>query len=469
MNAAHFLRLYHQSSQKIVNELEHYSDDVAVDFVETASAADTEDILKEHGLRLLWDTFYNSDFIRSLLILDFFKSSKVFEEESLYYFKSQLIEKACEIIISGNECDVIPAIFHNQECANFLLDQIEIILPSKRLGIALPALARFYSKLDNSNNGILPLYLFIEKDSNFCEFPQLRQLKAGTDDFRADLNKFKAQFKQIISAELLRNLETAKDVEIEVLRQLELDENVIETITDKVTEFKAKGTYAKMKLELSDLFDKLMKSIQTAIRSNEINIDEALRIRKDSVYTLLAVSPNPTDIESLLPPLWQILKNKSNIIFTIHQNELNALNSKKGNDPIASRLYLAILLIRELFESDQNVLSIVSELSKMFMDAWISDIQKTFTYLSELHSQIFSLSWLSAQFIGLNVDFKDAELVISSLGFHYQEIKTKYYSQAALLSGLFESEKVPSPALKSTEVSEARQQQRELLPHFISL
>jgi len=207
-----------------------------------------------------------------------------------------------------------------------------------------------------------------------------------------------------------------------------------------------------------------MKSIQASIRANETKIDESLQSKKDSVYTLLLPS-NPKDIQNILQVLLQTLRNKSNIIFTIHRNELAALNSKKESNPIGSRLYLAILLIRKLFEGDHDALgSIISELLQMIMDAWISNLQQTFTQLKELNNDFFALSWLSNHFTGLSVRYEDAEIVLASLGFCVQELKTKYSNQAALLSGLFESERV---ALKSSEVDEPKS--TNLLTHFISL
>ena len=474
LNAAHFLRLYNQSSQAIATELKHYSNFTCSEVDETIEESNLDcvtEILKKHGLRLLWDAFYNSEFLRSLLILEFLKSSNLLCDESLDYFKKQLIEKVSKAILGGFECgnDVLSAVFLSPEYANSLLIEIKFSLSSKNIQAALPSLAQFYSKLGNINRDRSPFHLFTEKDSNYCEFPHLKQIKTDAVNLCADLNGFKAQLKEFVTEQLLKSLETStEDTNVEILRQLEIDEKVIKTITDKISEFKIKGTSEKLKFELFELFDKLMKSIQTTVRTNEIKFDEALQNRTDSVCALLIESSNP-DIDPLLPTLLQTLQNKANIIFTIHRNELAALNSKRENNPIGSRLYLAIVLIRKLFKDKQVLFEpIISELINIFLDAWISDINSAFNNLRAKHEELLSLSWLSIHFINLNVNANEIETILSSLGFSTQEIKSKYFDQAALLSGLVEPEKAPSPPLKASQVTETNAHE-QLLPHFISL
>ena len=484
LNSAHFLRLYNQSSQKVIEEFKESAKSEIIDFVKESkesSESDTTDILQVHGLRLLWDAFYNSEFLRSVLISRFLKSTNLFKMESLKYFEDQFIEKIYKIIMNANEgsvdeLDMLSALFLTSEYSYSLLNRVKSNFSGKNLEIELPAIGQFYSKMSNYNTKRCdsPCFLFIERESNFCEFPQLRPLKTDEIGIFADLNKFKNDLKQFVTDELMRNvengIESANLMNIELLKQLELDETVIETITNKFNDFKEKGNLEKLKFELFDLFDKLMKSIQASVRANETKIDEALLNRKDSVYKLLDDSPNPDILESLLKTLLQTLRNKSNIIFTIHRNELAALNSKRETNLIGSRLYLAIVLIRNIFNgghASEQLSSIISELSKIFMDSWISDLQIPFTLLSTHHNELFALSWISSHFINLNVSFADSEVVLNAFGFRIQEVKTKYSNQAALLSGLFESQKVPSPILKSSDIPEKKSIQ--ILPHFIPL
>ena len=365
------------------------------------------------------------------------------------------------------ESSMFSAILLESEYSNLLFNQIRNNFSCKKLDQQIPAIAHFYTKLnENINTEPQNVYLFIEKDTMYCEFPQLKEILTDNVRFNADKDGFKTLLREFITEELLKNIENISDTTIEHLKVLEIDEKTIQTITDKINEVKSKGNLDKLKHELSDLFDKLMKCIQMSVRTNEITIDETLQIRKDSVYKLLADSQ---DLESLLQPILQTLKNKSNIIFTIHRNELTALNSKREIDPIGSRLYLAIRIIRRVFDDkEESALDpILNTLSKLFMDSWISDLQAPFNHLLTLHNELFALSWLSNHFISLQVTFEDSELVLNALGHQVQDLKTKYSSQAALLSGLFQAQQVPSPQLKSSDIPETKTAQ--LLPHFIPI
>lgn len=479
LNSAHFLRLYNQTSTEAVEMIKNKH--LKIEKSEPEEVFNHDDIaskiISENGLRLLWDALANSEILRASLLLEYMKTHANFSKESLEYFESQLLTSIINILSKEQaDADFVGKTFAALKCKGHLIEYLKLELSKDALN-GLNRATNVYKNLKTvSSPPIGTVYLFIESESNFCEYSHLKDIKYEIPENSLSLIELKETIKNLTADFLTKNLDNLPAIDPDVLNILECDEGLAKTIMNKSNEAKLKGTVEKLKIELVELFDRLMKVLQSSIRSNSIAMDEVLNTRFMEICEHLKTSDNfYKDLEDLLKSLHQSVLNKSNIIFTIHKNELMALNSNR-QVPIPSKLYFAVRLCNDLISivrdesnCDSRVL-LVKEIEqliiKKFYEMWFNDISSAFIKLRETNNELFALSWLSDSFLVLQVSEEDKKNALGSLNINLDEIKVKYFAQAALLAGLLEPEKIPTPKLQAMTVSESTSQ---LLPHFISL
>jgi hypothetical protein len=439
------------------------------------------DILNRNGLRLLWDAFDNLELLRASLIIQYLKNNNVsysthaIHRESLDYFESKLTDKIIQILTEEQTNDhfvslTIEAL--SSSYSNRLLEYLKSQLATDLINGSVKII-NLYNNINRQSRTCesINLLLFVETESNFCEYPQLQNIKiqANQSVNKAELKK---DIKCFTSNFFTVNIDKLPAIDPEILKGLELEDELLNNILIKFKESKLKGNSEKIRSHLSDLFDKLMKSIQSTIRSNSVSVfDDSLKEKFKFVFETLENSHVPSEeIELIFISFDQIISNKSNIIFTIHRNELSAVNSRRET-PIPSKLYLASKTLAYNVDKLSNsnlavelLLKYIEQIKNKFYETWLNDIKITFNQLKEKNNEIFALIWLSESFLSLQISNDHMPHILTSL--NIESIKSKYFAQAALLTGLFEPERILTPKLQDLNLSEPS---REILPHFISL
>ena len=438
-------------------------------------------MVEKNGLRLLWDSFDNLEFLRASLLLEFLKNNQKTKVESLNYFESQLKDMLIKLLITEQkDSDLVSGVI----TATFIIttsnDLIEYFKSelAKDIKKGSNQIINFYNNLKQYN---LPsqdetIPLFIEKETEFCEYPQLKDIKSKvpnvideSSELRGNLKNFTTSFFTINIDKLL----SQPSMTFEDLEGLELEEQLVNNILNKFNELKLKGNSEKLRIDFTDLFDKLMKFIQSTIRSNYLLVlDENLKTKYKTVCdNLKTYLISVEEVEIILKSFNQTILNKSNIIFTIHRNEISALNSKR-EIPIPSKLLLAVNICtsidKECQQQTDNLLYkyLEENIISRFYEMWFNDISATFEKLKNENNEIFALSWLSDAFLSLQISNEYKIATLKSLNIDEEDMRNKYFPQTALLTGLLEPEKILTPKLKSSTISEST---RELLPHFIPI
>lgn len=463
MNAAHFLRLYHQSSKEVVELLKHFKV-IEPELPETSEVVcefDEFTILSKDGVRLLWDALTNSEYLRAALLLQFLKSKNIPSiTRSLYYFETQLIEEIINILTKEHDknsadaftaASILPFDYLNHFKNNFSIE----------------AIVNLFKNMKKSNltcRHQKQISLFIEEESKFCEYKQLQDILWDVPNFETVelfINNLGNELQKIAVAHLEANI---NQLNPELLTQLDLDEGTLETLTAKLNQLKLKEDSENLKSNFTEFFDRLMKSIQTSIRSNEIKIDEVLYNKLDAIAE---AAPSSSLFKELSDKFQQITTNKTNIIFTIHRNELAALNSKT-QIPIGSRLYLAVKLIDVLinYRKDCLIVENLQILSEKFFTTWIEGISASLKQIQETEKdELIPLIWLSDHLLSIKASAD--EQILKALEINQMDTKTKYKNQAALLAGIFELEKISTPKLHTDNLTNISNNNNTLLPHFI--
>ena len=471
LNSAHLLRLFHQSSKEANDILNNQTKRIEPESAELKSENNDEEvitsILRKNGLRLLWDALDNCELLRASLMVEYLKTRLAESDDSiasLKYFESQLTDKFFHVLTNEQtNCDFVKALnpSFSDRFIEFLMSEL-----SKDVIKGSVKIINFYNNLKLQSNTCESISLFLEQESNFCEYPQLQYIKASRINQKFNVNELKNNVKSATEKFFTEKIDELPPIDLELFKGLELDDEVVNSISKKVHELKLKGNTEKLRSELSDFFDKLMKSIQNVIRSNSASffVDEALKEKFASIYGTLEES---LEIEPILKSFNQIISNKSNIIFTIHRSELSALNSKR-EIPIPSKLFLACFICDSLLQNGRknNIFSkyINQQIKNKFYEMWLIDMKTTLNHLKANNNEIFSLAWLSDSFLTLQIPNELKSDVLIALGI--EDVKSKYLPQAALLSGLFEPETISTPKLQYLNTSESTS---ELLPHFVPI
>lgn len=475
------MRLYHQSSKEASEILKGHSNVPEAEHITKLDKLHhSDETIAKNGLRLLWDSLESLDILRSNLLLNYLKKSGLINSKSLEYFEFRLAAKCFEIVSQErdeNECHIITSAF----CAitnHLIIEHLKTGF-SDETSYVLNVIINMHANMKM----LTPIpcdsvHFFFETDSNFCEFSQLKDIDQLIPDFKAlkdRMEVLKLAIRDICTEYLKTFLENNQSIDCTLLEKLDLDAKFTDDIAKKMNEVKLKGSSEKLKSDLSDFFDRLMKSIQASIRSNVCFMDETLKTKFKVICNSLEESKllKRTDFIALIRSFSQTITNKSNIIFTIHRNELAARN-KTSSIPLPSNIYLGVKLchnlIEKLLECDNDLVIALGEelrlmVSNNFLKTWLNDIASVYEKIKFDINEFFALIWLSDCFTTLQIPINHKETVIDHLGIDINRIKTQFSTQAALLAGILQpSQQIPTPKLQSSNLTNSSV---DLLQHFI--
>ena len=489
------MKLYNKSSIGALNLIEEEIQPIAADHIKVKDY-DANRLknhinctLKKNGLRLMWDALMNREHLRATLILQYFKESEILNDSSsLNYFELQLKDSLMDFImfedaqiISESLIAISILLVDSSSC---FIQKFKNDLLSNFDKIIFNCISLFKNiEIGRGNSNYytaepIPVHLFIEDETKFCEFPQLKDISvipsnlSDKDVFKI-LNDFKIEIKRIINEYLLNNpgvILKGSGSSIaslySALDQLELDENV----TFHLKQIKFKEDFEKFKYQYTDFFDNFMKSVQLSLKTLHDKVDTlSLLEKKRSILDILKESKEieaSEEFKILIENSRKVSRNKLNIIFTINRN---------GNG--TKSLQIAMKYIQSFcsdageseFSGGSDVISReIGCIYEMFFTAWMEDIKVEYGKRVSEENELFALIWISNLLLKLSI--KEKIQVLESIGISHatvnETIKTKYPHQLALLSGIIEAEKPSTPKLKHAQLPPSN---TLLLPHFTIL
>jgi hypothetical protein len=459
-------------------------------------------VLEKDGMRLLWDAFYNNELCRAQLISNYFQLHNI-NSDSLEYFNSEMMGNLCVMLTQPTSNESNEAILAwSQSC--FSIDQlIKFIIESISLDLHV-GLSSYINCIDNlvsfTTGPSEQICIFVERVGTFCEFPCLAAISTSLDatkvtNFKADCARLKQEVLLFISQKLHESISLLDGETMSLIQRIGLEKCDLESISDKFNALKVKSSSEQLRQSISDTIDRIMKCIQTSLRAADtatIVIDPAVSDKVNKTCKLLSESSfaaGSTEFNTLLSKFNQIILNKTNIISTIHINELSAANKNRQLQlPVPSKLYIAVRVCDQFkaacnTSNDSELVNTAcntsngSELIRAFAEyidenisqkmysLWTMSIEAAFVDIFAQQGQFMALFWLSSVFASLHVsDEQQKGEILSQLHIDKAILQEQYRKQASLLNGLFDS-KLPLLA-QNTPPSPPSLPSTPLLPHF---
>lgn len=419
MSASHFLKLYQESSERLLLLLQQSFDVPSMLEYRKPTKDFIISRIRDNYLQELYDCLHGSNYKKSTLLLWFGRKYLPEFFDSISLFEIQLQNQLLQGIF-GNSLDI-----QNYFLAMFLLPGAEFEWQSKLSNLSIEvAIAKLkeldsfkdidsaFSLFKNSFNTSLLLFEF---DSDFL----MEEVESFVANMKLDLGWFEYLRENILRSTInqLRERAEVDQLLIDQLKELSPGNSVeLEEIASSHKEQHLKESVAAFKESLPSFFEKLFKDLQTIFRSKFENLPWIRQHDINSVSVISHLStvtvPTSAEVGTVLAQFEVSVMSKVNIIITMFRNQC----ANSDNSHFLNKFYG---LVR--FLSIQNSSSFLEHFVSQFISEpilieWNAVVLKYFEKMHLRFGREFSICCLSNLFITANVEQRHRQKIIETLG-----------------------------------------------------
>lgn len=416
LNATHFLKLYQESSSKLLNLLEQpFEIPRTVEFVPPSKVFILTSIQND-CLRDLHDCLHEGDYQKSLTLLWFAKRHFQCLSESISYFESIFAAHLSNRITccDTNAQDLFIAMsLPKAPICNF--EQLSLNDAVDKL-YALSSL-----KIDNDS------LLHFKSTFNTClisvEFNDSEFLTAELETFVRELSFDMDWFKRIRDSLIGHIIEQLKAVhlidECLVSRLLMIEptlSDTIESLLKAQQQQQIEESLAAFKKALPSLLDKIFKDLLVLLKKKPSSISwlpvECAELNGIQNHLSSISAPSSDCLDSVLPSFESLTKSKVNIITTMFRNQ----RKDSLDSALAVNFYPLVNYSTILASSTPLDRFINAHISEPILDEWYDAVTDLFHNSEAKFGHEFSVCYLANLFISANVSESHRRELLDRLG-----------------------------------------------------